>query len=147
MGADEGGEVEEADAAAARALAALRSGDGRGGPLSAEAGALLGALSPRAQGALWAVAWLPAGGCEPEYARCLDAARQLRSTLDYDWDEAYRKQHGRLCSDLDVIGEDVPRTYLEESVPYCRATPDELTAVLEAHVMAEGLLEDQGMGY
>ena len=49
---------------------------------------------------------------EAQYASCLEGARQLRETLEYDWDEAYRKQHYHLCSDLDVIGEDVPRTHL-----------------------------------
>jgi hypothetical protein len=56
-----------------------------------------------------------------------------------------RRQNARLCADLDVIKEDVPRTALGHGGVYRAATAEELTAVLEAHVVAESRRED-GMG-
>ncbi|KAL1526613.1 hypothetical protein AB1Y20_015317 [Prymnesium parvum] len=136
--------VEVDEEAVERAVQLLRSSTTRG--ISAEGRQLLASLSPLSQGAVWASMW-SVESAAAEYDSCLQGARELRATLEYDWDESYRKQHVQLCNDLDVIQEDVPRTFLEQGPQYRASTPEELTEVLEAHVTAEARLGAEGLGY
>lgn len=104
--------------------------------------AMLAGMAPRVQGELWAAAWADHAECE-SYESLVDEAEKVRARLDFDWDGSYRRVYARLCAELDVIAEDVPRTALEDGGAVDAA---ELEALLWAHAIAEG--RDGGqMGY
>jgi hypothetical protein len=116
---------------------------------------LLSDLTPQELGWVWAVGWdFRAGEGQGEattaeaYVRMCVAAEAERERMAYDWNDGFRKGHGQLCADFDVIDRDVPRTTLPSGGRFRSWTPAELTQVLEAHLVAESQLPaGQGMGY
>jgi len=128
------------------------NGGGREDVLSTKAVALLRSLCPQFEGALWMEALLLSGegdiACiEAKYVSCREQADWLRERRRVDRDGSYRRWNARVYDDLDVIDEDVPRTFIEQGHGYRSSTSVELTEVLEAHVVAEARLGSSGMGY
>ena len=113
---------------------------------------MLEGLSPQQHGSLWLAGWQDnaspqsSSSAAAAFTRLCSSAAMLRSRMDFDWDDGFRRDHAALCADFDVIDRDVPRTQLASGGEYRAWMAAELTQVLEAHLVAESEME-HGMGY
>lgn len=64
------------------------------------------------EGEVWQALLGPAAVADPpQYAEAVAQAESFCEALEFDWSGELRAQRPQLCDDLDVVGNDVPRTF------------------------------------